>query len=163
LAARYWVLAPAPELAQLDVDRIHEVDTVELEFDTGCVVRIRWAMAGADEGLDVELDPDPPNGSGLQVIDVGGTASWAALLGQPVTHVRSAWHVLSDAGTTLLWAISIRTEGGGEASIALGEVLDGAPVYLPDSLVVLFSSAEAEAYRQPASTTSAWGTVIEPT
>ena len=158
----YWVLQPAPPLADLDVDRVHEVDSIEIGLDSGEVVRIRWAMAGSDEGLALEVDPDPLEAPGLEMIEVGTSSRWSAMLGHPVTQMRGAWHVSTENGEELLWAVSFRDAAGGELTVALGEVQDGVASYLPDSLVVLFSSAEAGEYEPLASRTSAWGEVIDP-
>lgn len=161
-SVRYWVLPPAPLPADLEVDRIHEVDSVELGFGAGSLVRIRWAMAGADEGITFDVGPEPLEDGGLVVVDVSRTGRWGGLLGQPVTQLRAAWQVPSENSPEMLWAVSFRTAGGGEVSIALGEVRDGTPTYLPDSMVVIFSSAKAGAYQPIASTTSAWGEVLGP-
>jgi hypothetical protein len=158
---RYRALSPAPRLADLEAGAVHEVDSVQIELDSGIVLWIQWAMAGTDEGLHLEVDPEPWEDAGREEVDVGMTTQWAALLGQPIMQMRAAWHVSSDNGQELLWATSFRTTAGGEVSIALGEVQDRGPTYLPDSLVVIFSSAKARQYQPPASRTSAWGEVFE--
>lgn len=158
----YWVLPPAPQLADLDSSGLHEVDSVELAFDSGQVVRIRWAMAGSDEGIALEVDPDPLVAGGLETVDVGRSSRWSAMLAHPVTQMRGAWHVSTENGKELLWAVSFRNTSGGELTVALGEVQNGAATYLPDSLVVLFSSEMAGEYEPLASRTSAWGELIEP-
>lgn len=89
-SVHYWVLAPAPRFVELDPDPMPEVDSVEIQFESGTVALIRWAMTGTDEGLALEFDPDPLAVFSLAVVDAGGTSRWAALLGQPITEVRAA-------------------------------------------------------------------------
>jgi hypothetical protein len=56
-----------------------------------------------------------------------------------------------------LWALALNFRNAASVAVALGELVDDMPSYLPDSLVVLFGQEAAESYRIASSPTSAWG------
>jgi hypothetical protein len=136
---------------------ILEGDTFELLFVDGSVLRIRWAMAGRDEGIAVTLASLPLEADRLASVNLSQVSPWSGLIGHVVTQVRVAWQQLAPDGLELLWAISLRSSGGLDACIALGEIVEQSVDYIPDSLVAICSAKVAHDYHNPASRTTAWG------
>jgi hypothetical protein len=139
---------------------VHEVDQgVELVLADGSALSVQWLMQGEDEFLSIA----PMSNSGvragtlLDAFDVSEAPEWTGILGRTVNGIGAAWHVPNAGRPRSVWALRINLDGGSSFVIALGEVREGNPAYLPDSMVVLFNREDAEAYRIGGSATSAWG------
>jgi hypothetical protein len=144
---------------------VHEVDQgVVLVMTDGSALSAQWLMQGEDEFLAIA----PMSISGLRAgslidaIDVSGAPEWMAILGRTVNGVGVAWHVPNAGRPKSIWALRFDIEGGSSFVIALGEVRDGSPTYLPDAIVVLFDREDAESYRIAGGVTSAWGEAVPP-
>ncbi|MFD3403742.1 hypothetical protein ACFWUU_23865 [Kribbella sp. NPDC058693] len=79
---------------------------------------------------------------------------WSAFLGAQVVGIY--WTEQETTDGFQPWAVTLDFEGVGELVIALGELVDGVPTYLPDSLIVTASQDVARSYKPPASPTPAW-------
>jgi hypothetical protein len=69
---------------------------------------------------------------------------------------RSSTHNPAFSEVKCLWALTLLFEDAEPVSVALGELVCGAPSYLPDSLVVLVGQEVAQDFRM-VGRTSAWG------
>lgn len=156
---RLWLLPSEAPVAVSDGEFGYEVDTVDLVFGGGTVARMSWAVSGYEEGLSIALDPTPASPAPLEMVSFGDVEHLPGVLGSPIVELRRGLHVVTEQGRPLLWSVAFKTDAGGEVCVALGELRDGTPHYLPDSLVVLPSVDGADSYHPPASTTSAWGSL----
>ena len=142
---------------------VHEVDHgVELVMADGSVLALHWEMRGEDEFLAIV----PMSVSGfwtegqIEALSFSDAPEWMGILGRTVTGVGVAWHIPNAGCPRSVWAIRIDLVGGSSFVIALGEVREGTPAYLPDSIVVLFDRHDAESYWITGSDTSAWGETV---
>jgi hypothetical protein len=160
---RYLVPAGAQWPDGREDGLVHEVDHgVELVMADGSALSLQWEMQGEDEFLSIVLQSvSRARADGL--IDAFGVADspeWSEIFGRPVTDVGVAWHIPNAGCPRSVWAIRIDLDGDSSFVIALGEVREGVPAYLPDSIVVLFDREDAESYWITGSTTSAWGETL---
>lgn len=142
---------------------VHEVDQgVELVKADGSVLALLWEQRGWEEFLAIV--PMSVSGSWaeglIDVLSVSGTPEWMDILGRTIHGVGVAWHIPNADCPKSVWAIRIEVDGGSSFAIALGEIHEGAPTYLPDSIVVLFGREAAESYWIPGNDTSAWGETV---
>lgn len=142
---------------------VHEVDHgVELAMADGSVVALYWEMRGEDEFLAIV----PMSVAGFWVeglidaVSVSKEPDWVGILSRTVTGVGVAWHIPNAGCPKSVWAARIDLDGGSSFVIALGEIHEGVPAYLPDSIVVLFDRNDAESYWINGYDTSAWGETI---
>lgn len=140
-------------------DAIHLVDMgVSLVLD-GLTINLAWSMDGPEEGLAVATDPLDPMffGRSAVPIDANGISPWPSRLGHTIEGIAWAWHQPCDDCPDLLWALRVDFGAPGSAVIALGDVEDGTPRYMPDSLLILFDEDVARSYAIPAGEGSSWG------
>lgn len=142
---------------------VHEVDHgVELVMADGSALALHWEMRGENEFLAIV--PMSVSGSWteglIDALSVSDAPEWMGILGRTVTGVGVAWHIPNAGCPRSVWAIRIDLDGGSSFVIALGEVREGTPAYLPDSIVVLFDWHDAESYWITGSGTSAWGETV---
>ena len=78
---------------------------------------------------------------------------WQGLLGARL--IGASWSDHETGDGVQPWAVTLEFDIG-ELVVALGEVIDGRPSYLPDSLVVTANRRLALDYRPPAALTPAW-------
>lgn len=124
---------------------------VTLHWRTSPMTRIHWSADAENEGLvqggPSEADPSPE----LTITDVSD--QWGGLIGERLTACTFSH---SDPPSDLPWAINLRFASGANLVIALGELLDGQPTYMPDTLLVIGSREAAESYSPPAALGTAW-------
>ncbi|MFG1842639.1 hypothetical protein ACGFH8_29915 [Micromonospora sp. NPDC049175] len=148
-----WVEEDSPAGA------VHVADMgVSLRFDD-LTFNVAWSMNGFNEGLAVATDPVDPLffGRSAVAVDASAIPPWPSRLGHAVEGISWAWHQPGDDCPELLWAVRFDFGVTGSAVIALGEVDDGTPRYMPDSLLVLFDENLARSYVIPAGESSSWG------
>ena len=80
-----------------------------------------------------------------------------ACVGEELISVRISQHCPVSAEGNCLWALALNFRNAFSVAVALGELVDNMPSYLPDSLVVVFREEAAESYRIASSPTSPWG------
>jgi hypothetical protein len=140
--------------------RIHEVDHgVELALSNGLRLAVYWEMEGEDEYLSISAT-SLASGSDdnlIDAVDVSDVPKWSSKIGRTIRSLGIAWHVANLNCPNSVWALRFDLEDHSSFVISLGEIRNGAPTYLPDSVLVLFEKEDAESYRTAASTTSAWG------
>lgn len=146
-----WEVEPA---ADSTVDQVPKA--VTLTFD-GLRVQLRWDLRPPIERL-VMVTGAQPLGPLTRRIDV--SKRWEALLGSRLVGVSWAEQETPDGFQP--WAVTLAFSGGGELVVALGELIEGTPTYIPDSLIVTSSREDAIAYRPPASPTPAWTRADKP-
>ena len=118
--------------------------------------RISWSTDAEREGL-VQGGPSGESpGPELEIIDV--SARWGALIGQRLTACTFSHSV---PPSDLPWAMNLRFASGAHLVIALGELLDDEPTYIPDSLLVTGSREVAAAFSPPAALGTAWSDRLE--
>ncbi|HBX81963.1 MAG: hypothetical protein WAV45_09440 [Propionibacteriaceae bacterium] len=119
-------------------------ESVDLQF--------RWVLKPPVERLIVE-PPDALAQAPLTVtLEVG--ERWPDLLGTRMVGCEFGYqHVESGREP---WAALLVFEGGARLLIALGELVDAVPTYLPDSLVITADAHVAQGYTPPASEGSPW-------
>ncbi|MEU4476204.1 hypothetical protein [Micromonospora sp. NPDC023888] len=139
---------------------IHVADMgVSLIFDD-VTLNVAWSMNGFNEGLAVvATDTVDPLffGRSAVAVDASGIHPWPSRLGHGVEGISWAWHQPCDDCPDLLWSVRLDFGAPGSAIIALGEVEQGTPRYMPDSLLVLFDETVARSYLIPAGEGSSWG------
>ena len=124
---------------------------VLLEFGT-LTLQVRWLLEPPIERLAVE---SPTAWQALplaKVVDASGR--WAALLGTRLLKYEVGFQEVESGREP--WALLLHLEDAGRLLIALGELDDGVPKYLPDSLVVTEDATTARQYVPNASEGSLW-------
>lgn len=139
---------------------VHEIDHgVELMLSDDHVLCMQWQMDGENEYLRVSLRSpthETSDNTLIDAIDVSSAPEWTSLLGGSISSIRISWHIANTGCPRSVWAIRFDVETGASFVVALGEVRDGVPTYLPDSVLVIFDREDAETYRTAGSSTSAW-------
>lgn len=124
---------------------------VILGFDTQDVI-LRWDLRPPVEQLvSLKVEESVP-GPSIRHIDVSGR--WSPFLGSQLIGVSWAEQETSDGFQP--WAVTLMFGVVGELVIALGELMNGVPTYIPDSLIVTASRRAALSYQPTASPTPAW-------
>jgi hypothetical protein len=139
---------------------VHEVDHgVELGLLDGSALLVQWEMQGDNEFLSVASSSSTEAAvQGLiDAVDVTSMPEWTHVLGRTIDCIGVARHVSGSGSPESFWALRFCLEGGASFVIALGEMREGIPAYLPDAVVVLFDRRDAESYMSAGSVTSAWG------
>ncbi len=117
---------------------------VTLHWRTSPSTRIHWNSDAWNEGLvqggPGEADPSPK----VTITDV--SERWRGLIGERLTACTFSH---SDPPSDLRWAMNLHFASGANLVIALGELLDGQPSYMPDTLLVIGSRETAESYSPP--------------
>lgn len=150
----YRNLAGDPELASSGV--ADEVDMeIVVRLDNGASLTLAWAMSGEVEGLAL-LDGEPESDD-RTVVDVTSHTQWSTRVGREVIAVGAGWHVPNAGSPRTLWSWRLSFEGGPCAVVATGELVNGEPRYLPDSLVVIFDERLALSYGADHSPGGAFG------
>lgn len=159
---RYLLSAGVPWPGGRVYGLVHEVEHgVELVMADGSALALYWEMRGEDQFLAIV----PRSVAGFWVeglidaLSVSKEPEWVGILGRTIHGVGVAWHVPNAGCPRSVWAARIDLDGGSSFVIALGEIHEGAPAYLPDSIVVLFDRNDAESYINDYDT-SAWGETI---
>ncbi len=143
----YLVSAPVAGFLDLSGDVHGDVDTVIVTLASGRTLELAWAQSGMNEGLSVALGQRRADHTDLlDLVGVSGERGWQGLLGRPIVRIRSSWQVPNEGCPETLWALSLELDEQGSATVALGELRDGAPTYIPDSLVVVFGHTAGTAY-----------------
>jgi hypothetical protein len=141
-----WEPEPAESAAIDAVSR-----AVILKFDKAGI-QIRWKLQPPVERIVVEPVEDWRDAPLSNVVSV--SSRWSDLIGRRLSGYRLSYqHVESGSEP---WAITLDFEGGLRLLLALGELTDGKPTYLPDSLVVTADALVASAYAPPASEGNPW-------
>lgn len=156
-SVRYVVLPESPEPRMFPSESWDEVEyAVELAFD-GMSIVIYWLMENEIECLSVRsrsvADVIPAHS---KTIDMSARPGWDACVGEELISVRISQHRPVPA-QDCLWALALIFRNAASVAVALGEIVDDIPSYLPDSLIVIFGQEAAESYRISGSRTSAWG------
>jgi hypothetical protein len=158
---RYVVLPESPGLEMRPSESWDEVEyAVELIFDDMSVI-ISWLMENEIECLNVRsgsvaaVIPDYS-----KTIDLSARPGWEACVGEELISVRVSRHRPVPTQGDCLWALALTFRNATSVAVALGELVDDIPSYLPDSLVVLFGQQAAQSYWISGSPTSAWGAEI---
>ncbi|TCC34934.1 hypothetical protein [Kribbella sindirgiensis] len=138
----------------------HEVDHgVQLSMNDGAVLRLSWEMSGLDEFLTTDsaaLNESIAHGR-IRAVDVSSVQPWPSAVGASIVRAGVALHAPGEGDTQMPWAARLELSTGFVVAVALGEVHQDAPRYLPESVVVLFRRAAAEAYQPEAGGSTAWG------
>jgi hypothetical protein len=126
---------------------------VALDFGGSDLFRLRWRVREPFECLTTSEwtsgDPTPHT----RIVDV--SQRWAHLLGARV--VAQHMSVQETEWGPQPWSVRLSFDNRRELVVCLGELTpEGAPTYLPDSLLVTDSQEYAAAYRPRAALTSAW-------
>lgn len=139
------------------VDEAREVADVELDLG-GAFLRFGWRLDGVDERLVFEWGSDSEVQDGV-VSDAAG--DWHGLIGDEIAGIRMSTHISDESLPPSIWAITLECRERRSVTIALGELDESdKPVYMPDSIVLIFDQREAESFRPPAAIESAWGTRV---
>ena len=141
-----WEQAPSADSC---VDQV--AMAVTLNWQESRPTRISWSTDPQREGL-VQGGPSAEGpGPQLEIADV--SERWGGLLGQRLTACTFS-HALPPGD--LPWAMNLLFASGAHLVIALGELLEGEPRYIPDSLLVTESRDAAVAFSPPAALGTAW-------
>jgi hypothetical protein len=124
---------------------------ITLHWGTAAPTRVSWSTDPEREGL-VAGGPSWAPYPDVRTVDV--SARWGRLVGQPVTGLGFTH---AEPFSDLPWAANLEFGTGRHLVIALGELLDDEPAYIPDSLIITGSRDVAMAYKPPASAGTAWG------
>lgn len=137
---------------------VHEVDMgVALSLSNQARLDIDWAMDGFTEGLALEVFQGEDHESDhLESIDVSMLPEWGPYLGGAIRGVYFSKFVADERAATTAWSVKLELDDGTEFAIALGELVDGEPQYMPDNLVVITNPSIGRAYRVVGSDQSAW-------
>lgn len=139
---------------------VHEVDHgVELMLSSTRSLRMQWEMDGENEYLGASLIPSVREAGAsnlIQAVDASTAPEWTPILGGTISSVRVSLHIPNTGCPKSAWAIRFDTEAAVSFVVALGEIRDGVPEYLPDGVLVIFDREDAESYRTAGSSTSAW-------
>lgn len=128
---------------------------IELVFDR-LPITISWQMENEMECLNVRSqDVGGVIAHYSKIIDMSSHPGWEACVGEELISIRISQH--RPVSIDCLWALVFVFRNDASVAVALGELVDDMPSYLPDSLVVMFGQEAAESYRIAASPTSAWG------
>lgn len=140
---------PTPADTQL-VDVVNRA--VVLDFD-GLRLAVRWDLRPPVERLAVESYGES---SAVAPLTTSHDVShrWRSVIGGVLNAHAWGWHEV-ESGTEV-WAVALRFSNAQTLFIALGELVEGAPIYLPDSLVVTASERIAKAYRPRAALNIPW-------
>lgn len=142
---------------------VHEVDHgVELAMADGSVLALYWEMRGEDEFLAIvprSVAEFWVEGL-IETVNASQEPDWVGILGRTIHGVGVAWHVPNAGCPKAVWAARIDLDGGSSFVIALGQIHEGTPGYLPASIVVLFDRNDAESYWINGYDTSAWGETL---
>lgn len=141
-----WEAAPATDS---DVDQV--AMAVSLHWQESPSTRISWSSDAEREGLIQGWPSGAVPGSELEIVDVSGR--WGALIGQRLTACTFSH---SAPPSDLPWAMNLHFALGRHLVIALGELLDDQPSYIPDSLLVIGSRWVADAFSPRAALGTAW-------
>lgn len=79
---------------------------------------------------------------------------WRSVLGSSLTSHAWGWHEVESGRE--IWAVALRFSNAQTLTIALGELVEGVPTYMPDSLVVTATERIAKAYKPRAAINSLW-------
>ncbi len=132
---------------------VDEVDiAVTLHWKNSPPSRVSWSVDAWNEGLVGQWPVDDHPRPELAIVDASDR--WKDIVGTRLVHFRFSWSV---SPHSLPWAVNLRFETGDHLVIALGELLNGEPSYMPDTLLVTGSAEFAGAYHHPAAISSAWG------
>jgi hypothetical protein len=122
-------------------------------LDFGVVkVQIRWDLRPPVERLAVERQAPWQEVPLTSILDVSGR--WRPLLGRRLLTYRFGLQDVESGQER--WALLLAFEGGSKLLVALGELVEGCPTYLPDSLIVTADPDVALAYAPIASLGSVW-------
>jgi hypothetical protein len=149
-------------------DQVHEVDLgVEIVLDSGLVVCISWAMAGAVEGLSLSVRAvgDTASPTNLtQTIDATELQQWRSLVGRSLNLDGAAVHLPEEGDHVAVWSVRLSAGQSESVVVALGEATEQGLAYLPDSLVVIFDEEIARSYLIPSGVppnpVSAWSAKV---
>ncbi len=132
------------------------VDAVNraIVLDFGDVrLAVRWDLRPPVERLIVEsFDASAAAAPLTTSRDV--SHRWQSILGSSLTSHAWGWHEVESGRE--IWAVALRFSNAQTLIIALGELVEGVPTYLPDSLVVTATERIAKAYKPRAATNSLW-------
>lgn len=136
-----------------DTDSVDVVNrAVVLDFD-GVRLAVRWDLRPPIECLVVEnFDPSSTKAPLTTTRDV--SHRWRSVIGGALIAHDWGWQEVESGREA--WALSLRLGNAQTLFVALGELIDGAPTYMPDSLVVTASERIARAYRPPAALSIPW-------
>ena len=124
---------------------------VILTFDNLGVL-LRWDLNPPIERLVMVSDEHSQAGPLVRRVDVSGR--WGAFLGAQL--IAASWAEQETSDGLQPWALTLAFAEVGELVVALGEVVEGSPSYLPDSLIVTASRDVALSYRPSSALTPAW-------
>lgn len=154
---RYVVLPESPEPEMRPSAGWDEVEyAIELVFD-GVPIAISWQMENEMECLSVRPQSAGDVAHYSKIIDLSAHPGWEACVGEELISIRVSQYRPASTQDDCLWALAFIFRNAVSIAVALGELVDDMPSYLPDSLVVLFGQEAAESYRIAGSPTSAWG------
>lgn len=124
---------------------------VILAFDTLSVL-LRWDLRPPVERLVMVSNENRQAGPLTRRVDV--SLRWKELLGSQVVGV--SWSEQETSDGLQPWAVTFALADAGELVVALGELVNGIPAYLPDSLIVTASREAGLSYMPSASLMPAW-------
>lgn len=128
---------------------------VALSFDR-LEVALTWRLEPPNiERLEIHEPHRMSDAPLIREVDV--SARWSNLIGMRVIAASWALHETNDGMQP--WALTFAFEGSDGLLVALGEIVDGHPTYLPDSLVVTSSRDVGLSYRPSSSACAAWSGV----
>jgi len=124
---------------------------VILSFN-GLNICLRWNLEPPSEQLVMLTETDLSSGPLVRRVDV--SERWHDLLNAQL--VRASWAEHETGEGVQPWAVTFDFARAGGLVVALGELIDGLPSYLPDSLLVTADRDVALRYRPPGALTPAW-------
>jgi hypothetical protein len=124
---------------------------VILQLDEMSVL-LRWDLHPPTERLVIVSGEHSQLAPLVRRVDV--SERWGAFLGAKV--VAASWAQQETGDGLQPWAVTFSFADVGELVVALGEVVDGSPSYIPDSLIMTASQDAALSYRPLAALTPAW-------
>ncbi|MEV5303493.1 hypothetical protein [Amycolatopsis methanolica] len=138
---------------------VHDVDMgVVISLSNQVEFEIDWAMSGFAEGLALGVHTKSciePDGL-IDVVDVGELPEWQSCLGRAIQEISFSSFASNEGVPRTVWAVKFRLENAVEFAIALGEIVDGRPHYLPDSIMVIMDESVGRSYRITGSDQTAW-------
>lgn len=140
---------PAPS----DADPMDAVNRAAiLDFDDIRLI-VRWDLRPPVERLVVETyDASIATAPLTSVHDV--SHRWRSVIGGVLVSHAWGWHDVESGRET--WALALTFNNAQTLFIALGELVEGDPTYLPDSLVVTATEHVAQVYRPSAAVNIPW-------
>lgn len=145
-AVRYLMLFYGPGLPERPGDDIEQADyAVELTIDDRPFL-LRWREENDAEALVVSEGLAQENEWSSRLVDVTDRRGWQSRTGNEIKGASISTQQPDVEFDEYVWAIRFDFQSGEPVVVALGELADDEPRYLPTSLLVFFDENRAWNY-----------------